>query len=102
MAEKVQWQDVTSYTHSERGVRQPDTWAVVFNKVRICVTRNHRDYPGEWVMHCHVLLIDTHPLGFPSDARKEDVQLKAIAVARRKAGVINATLEALSDAFMKG
>jgi len=34
----------------------------------IDITNSHKDHPGEWVMHCSDILIDTHQLRIPSNS----------------------------------
>lgn len=103
MTTKPQWQDTTAYSQEDakRG-RQPDSWSIVYGNIRIIITRSHIRFPGEWVMHCRALQIDSRGLQLPADTPKEEAQLKAISVARRKSAMLTATLESLSKFFCGG
>jgi len=75
------WKDVTSYTKS--GSRVPLSWQLqVTDYLSIVLTNWHRDYKGQWVMHC-APWYDTYLL---SDATSAS-EAQKIALCKVKAEV---------------
>lgn len=81
----IEWKDATSYSQGERGKRVPDAWECTVSGVRVWIGSNHRYYPGEWVMHCHRLGIDTRQVGPASALSDEDARHEALKIAAREA-----------------
>lgn len=76
----IEWKDSTSWRRGEeRG--EPRSWAIESGPIRITVISEHRDHPGRWVMHCHKLGINTHPLDSKS---ADDAKAEAIALTCRR------------------
>lgn len=61
------WKDSTSYSQSDRERKEPTAWSVNAGGVRLTVTKAHIRAPGEWVMHCPELGMDTVSTGLSSD-----------------------------------
>lgn len=53
--------DSTTYSRDQKE-RIPTSWRLKTSALTITIVSGHRFYPGEWVMHCHDVGIDTHPL----------------------------------------
>lgn len=68
MTNEIIWKDASNYQHGERGKIAPTGWECHIDSIRIWIGNNHRYYPGQWVMHCAWLDIDTFLLdGIPTD-----------------------------------
>lgn len=63
---KREWKDTTSY--SQGGSREPKAWSTKLLDIRLTVVRNHRDYPGQWLMLVSPLSIEQVLEGVPVEA----------------------------------
>lgn len=91
------WTDATSYSQGDRlRGRQPDAWRVSNGRVRIWISKSHPYYPGEWVVTCHALLIETVRLDLTADADLPTAQAAAINLVRDEALKLVATVEAFA------
>ncbi len=81
---KAEWKDGTSYSRHDEERKQTVSTAKD-GPIEITVVSDHRDYPGEWVMHCHALGISTFRLK----------NCKTEADAKRRA------LQTVNDRFLK-
>ena len=79
----MKWEDATSYSRGQEHI--PTAWATTIGPEvgRIFVTSSHRDYPGQWIMHCYRLGIDTLLLDDSPDTAQE-AQAIALVVVRAK------------------
>ena len=77
------WVDSTTYSRDDK-VRRQTGWGLKMPSYRITITRGHRDYPNQFVMHCYAAGIDTlllNGIGVEDvDAAKE----KALAIVRMR------------------
>lgn len=55
------WKDTTSYSQGDKE-RKQTTYTTESGRIRITITCAHIYYPGQWVMHCPGLSVDTHLL----------------------------------------
>ena len=73
MSRKIRWQrskhedDVFELTLGERGD----------HLLRASIVWGHRDYPNEWVLHCHPFF-DTTPLGVKNKTKAKHEALKRL------------------------
>ncbi len=67
------WKDATSYSRGDRE-RVPSAWEIVSGALRVVVVSRHRLVPGQWVMHCDELRMDTVSLGVCSSQPAERAQ----------------------------
>lgn len=78
---KLQWQDITSYSRSDKE-RKPTIWEIASplkGSLRVCVVWNHRDRPGVWVFHCYALGFDAEYLpGVQNAEEAKAAALKAV------------------------
>ena len=58
---KPEWKDITSFSRDDKK-RIPTTYELDNGTLRIVITCKHFYYPGEWVMHCARIAIDTYHL----------------------------------------
>lgn len=85
--EDKMWIDSTSYRRGEN--RVPTMFTAATGQLAITVTCGHRDYKGEWVMHCEALHINAEPLG---------AHCKTASQAKREAiSIVCRTLSSLSE-----
>jgi hypothetical protein len=89
------WQDSTSYSRDQKE-RIPSCWTAKAGSLKITVLNGHIYHPGEWVMHCFELGIDTKEMGLPKESTPEQAQEKAVAIVRQK---LNGMLIALNTNF---
>ena len=76
----LDWKDTTSY--SQGGSREPKCWSVrLFGGMRLSVIRNHRDYPGQWIMSVTQIEMQQALPDIPLDDIAS-AQAKAIIVLR--------------------
>lgn len=60
-ANKPRWKNSTARTYlNPKG--QPVTWTITTVPLTVTITCGHVDHPGEWVMHCRQMNIDTQRL----------------------------------------
>lgn len=69
------WEDVSSYSRSEND-REPKTWVILANRIKITVTR-HIDYPKDrWVLFSppwiSALVLESKNI---DDAKKEAIKI---------------------------
>ena len=76
----IEWTDTTSYSQGQRGKKTPTCWSWQSERLRITVTCGHIYVPGQWVMHCYPLGIDT--LKLIDVVTKEHAQQKAIHIVK--------------------
>ena len=75
----TEWKDVTCYSRGDKD-REPTTWKADYgDRFSVSITCAHIYHPGQWVMHCHALGIDTKPM--PSKSL-EDAKVDAEAYVR--------------------
>ena len=76
----IEWKDSTLWRRGEeRG--EPRSWSIESGPIRITVISEHIYYPGMWVMACHGLGINTHPLEVET---ADEAKSKAIEVASKR------------------
>ena len=90
------WKDATSYSRGDRE-RVPSAWDIVSGALRVVVVSRHRLVPGQWVMHCHELRMDTVSLGVCSSQPAERAQAEAIKLVRARLEKLTAWAQALPD-----
>lgn len=78
----MKWQDITTYSRDDKE-RKPTSFACRGPNLGIVVTCGHRDYPGQWVMHCSRLGIDTFLLEAKDlkSAKEEAVKVASSKIA---------------------
>ena len=86
----IQWTDTTSYSQGERGKKKPTSWSWYSKQLRITVMCGHVYAPGQWVMNCYPLGIDTFKLNVKT---KEQAQQKAIRIVKSRLIEMVAELE---------
>lgn len=77
------WKDVTNYRRGERGEKEPTGWATQSGNVSITITCGHIYYPGEWIMHCRAIGVDTLPLrpcGSVEEAKKKAIDIVKVTL----------------------
>lgn len=80
MSASVQWEDATSYSRGRPRVQT--TWRATFGpRVAITVTNGHIYCPGQFVVHCKAIGLDTYPL--PEGITPEHAQELALAKVRQ-------------------
>lgn len=77
----MKWKDTTTYSLDEVP-RVPRAWTLALEGLNITVVKGHIYHPHTWIVHCHCLGIDTHPLSEAKTA--EDAQRMAVAMVREK------------------
>ena len=95
------WTDATTYSrHYSKGDRlnpvEPKAWRVKSGPVEIWIGKDHRDYPGEWVMHCAALGINTKALRLPGDTDAKIAQNAAWNTAMLAARAILQAIERIA------
>ena len=91
----MKWEDTTSYSKGERGIIAPKTWTIRYAQLSICVTCGHIYHRPNWVMHCHMLGVDTYPL--PGVKTADEAQSEAIMVARNHIDFLSEALSKIED-----
>lgn len=77
------WRDRTQY--SQGGKRIPRIFeTIVGGSHRIVIVSNHRDYPNDWVFHCHDLNFNAKVLGKHENVTVEDAAVYALNLCRKK------------------
>jgi hypothetical protein len=76
----AEWKDVTSYSRNDKE-RTPTTFEVKEGPLRIVITCGHIYHRPEWVMHCHAVAIDGHPL--KKGATKEQAETEALQIVAK-------------------
>lgn len=77
------WHDSTTYSRDDKQ-RVPSCWSYQTEKLRITVVKNHRDYPGRWVMHCFDIGMKNVLLKAPIEAPVDQIQAAAIRIVKRR------------------
>lgn len=93
----VIWKDATSYSQGMRGNQSPDAWECVIEGIRVWIGSGHRYYPGEWVMHCRELGMDSVSVGPVSALSELDAKAEALRKAGNKADLKSRILVAFSS-----
>ena len=83
MTDTPTWEDATSYCKGERGVKAPNAYSVQSGRLRLSICGAHIYDPDHWVVSCHQLGIDVHPLG-TNDMPLADAKAAAIAYVAKK------------------
>lgn len=82
----MEWKDATSYSQGDRAKgRRPNAWSIQNEDVTIWIGSGHLYRPGEWVMHCRPIGLDTEPLHLPADTPLEKVKAAALLRASEEA-----------------
>jgi hypothetical protein len=77
----IAWTDCTTYSRGDTK-KNPTVFSLSFpSGLRLVITNSHIYYKGGWVMHCHNVGIDTHPLNVKT---QKEAETKALAIVRRK------------------
>lgn len=79
----MEWKDATTYSRDQKD-RKQTAWSLELPSLRIWVGCAHRDYPKQFIMHCHQLGFDTHVMNLDSDTPIEEVQRVAIIKCRTR------------------
>lgn len=77
------WQDSTTRSRGQENA-PASAWTYENKVLRITVLNDHRHYPGEWVMHCFSLGIDTLRMKLKADASPEQAQETALLIIRNR------------------
>lgn len=77
----MEWKDATNYSRDQKE-RKQTAWELKLPSLRIWIGCGHRNYPGEFVMHCFELGVDTHRLNLKADTDIEIVKEKALKICR--------------------
>jgi hypothetical protein len=88
----MKWKDTTTYIRDEVP-RVPRAWTLALEGLNITVVKGHIYHPHTWIVHCHCLGIDTHPLSEAKTA--EDAQRMAVAMVREKVNKWHKALKGL-------
>lgn len=80
----MEWTDATSYSRGDNE-RKQSAWELKLPSLRIWVGNKHKDYPGEFIMHCFELGIDTMRLNLKADCQIDLVKEKAWRICKTKA-----------------
>lgn len=51
----MKWQDATSYSQGQRGIKAPSAWKATVGGFQILIMSDHLYHPGVWVMNCNGL-----------------------------------------------
>lgn len=93
----ITWKDATSYSHGERGKKDPTCWeaniGTDLHEMRIVAVQHHLSHPGRWVFHCYQLDLDTVLLPDATNA-DEAKQAALLAVRQRLEGMLAALISA--------
>jgi len=76
----MKWKDTTTRCRGDYD-SDPTTWTTEIGDLRITVTSGHIHYPGQWIMHCHRIGMDTVPI---PGKNAEDAQRAALERVRKK------------------
>ncbi len=79
---KLKWEDVTSFRSI--GNVPESNFHLKTEEITICIVSNHKDYKGEWIMHCYDLKLTEFELGFEYGEPIENVQKEAIRIIKDK------------------
>lgn len=85
------WNDATTYSRDQKDKKQT-AWELRLPSLRIWVGNAHRNYPGEFVMHCFALGLDTHRLNLKANTDIEVVKEKAVKICRMVANKFTSEL----------
>ena len=66
MSGLTRWWDTTTYRQGDKE-RKPRTYTIKHGFLNVTIVSGHRDYPGEWVLHCFAVGIDTKPINILND-----------------------------------
>lgn len=66
----AKWKDITSYSRGDKE-RKSTTWEIKLGSYRLIITRGHRDYPNQWVMHLYPHKSEIKLKGVPVDDIRE-------------------------------
>jgi hypothetical protein len=78
---KNEWTDATTYSRDQVDKKQT-AWELKLPSLRIWISNGHRDYPGEFILHCFALGLNTHRLNLKADCDIEKVKEKAVKICR--------------------
>ena len=88
------WTDVSSYSHGERGKKEPNAWETRVGKFRLTVVRNHINRPGQWTVSLHPAFSDCS-LGISDENPVEHAQELAVHWALTILGIAVSALNEL-------
>jgi len=80
----MEWNDATNYSRDKKE-RKQTAWELNLPSLKIWVGCEHRDYPGEFIMHCFALGINTKRLHLKADTDIEIVKENALKICRMAA-----------------
>ena len=87
------WKDTTTRSRNEPNA-PADTWSYENKLLRISVVIGHRNYPGEWIMHCFSLGFDTFRMRLGAEISPEEAQATAFNIIRNR---LTAALNSLPE-----
>jgi len=90
----MEWKDATTYSRDNKE-RKQTAWELTLPSLRIWVSKGHKNHPGEFVMHCFALGIESKRLNLKEDANIEDVKEKAIKICKMVANKVVSELNTI-------
>ena len=75
------WKDSTSYSRDDKE-RVPTAWTTNTSELSITIVKAHIYYPGQWVMHCFALSMDTIKMKIPDTATTSQAQELAVKMVK--------------------
>lgn len=88
------WEDTTSYSQGERGTREPDSWSLVGDVIRLNVHKS-RHYGGRWIATSQAAQLYDHRL---EASNAEEAQREGIVAVRRAFEEALAKIDSYADA----
>lgn len=92
----MEWKDATSY--SKHGERVQNVWMFKGKVLTVKVVKHHRNYPGEWIMHCRDISISDKSLGNHNTMTLEQAQQSALSIVKnRLSDMVSDMVDSLID-----